>query len=153
MNLRKWTPVLGLVLGLSPAASLASPAFIKVRTQVFQEYPFVDVDGVRKMRREPATRLSAGSEVIYEVGYSNTGPRPQRVVITNPLPADLLYLSYAARVHDADLEVSTDGGRRFGTPEAMGVTRPESITHVRWRLRQPVQPGEAGQVSLRARLR
>lgn len=141
---------------------LTSSEFIKLRTQVFQEREVVAADGLRRVQRVPAENMSPGSEVVYEVGYSNTGPRPAQVVITNPLPADLVYQSYAARAVGAQLEISVDRGVSFGALGQLRVTgadgRPRAaqatdITHVRWKTARPVKPGEAGYVSLRAILR
>lgn len=143
-------------------ASLASPDLIKLRTQVFQEQVVVGADGTRRTQRVPASRVEPGSEVVYEVGYSNTGPKPMQVIITNPLPQDLVYQSYAARSVGAQLEVSVDGGRSFGTLASLRVNdasgKPSAasasdITHVRWTTARPVKPGEAGYVSLRAKVK
>lgn len=144
------------------AQGLASPDFIKLKTQVFQEQWVVGADGTRRVQRVPAANVRPGSEVIYEVGYSNTGPQPMQVVITNPLPADLVYQSYAARSVGAQLEVSVDGGTHFAALDAQrvklidGQTRPATaadITHVRWKTARPIGPGEGGYVSLRARVK
>lgn len=147
---------------LSNAPVTASPDFIKVRTQVFQEKEVVGVDGLRRVQRVPAANVVSGSEVIYEVGYSNTGTKPFQVVITNPLPSDLVYQSYAARSVGAQLEFSVDRGRSFGSLAALRVAdkngKPRAaqvsdITHVRWKTARAIRPGEAGAVSLRARVR
>jgi uncharacterized repeat protein (TIGR01451 family) len=148
---------------LFPYAQLAaSPEFIKLRTQVFQERIVTDADGKRRVQRIPAASVTSGSEVVYEVGYSNTGPKPMQVIITNPLPEDLVYQSYAARSVGAQLEVSVDQGRSFGPLDKLliagtdGTKRAATaadITHVRWKTARPIKPGEAGYVSLRARLR
>lgn len=140
----------------------SSPEAIKLRTQVFQEQEVVGADGLRRVQRVPATNVVSGSEVIYEVGYSNTGPKPFQVVITNPLPSDLVYQSNAARSVGAQLEFSVDQGRSFGPLAAQrvidlnGKPRPaqvSDITHVRWKTARAIKPGEAGYVSLRARVR
>jgi uncharacterized repeat protein (TIGR01451 family) len=149
-------------LALWAAQGLASPDLIKVNTQVYQEQWVVDADGKRRVQRVPAANVRPGSEVIYEVGYSNTGPQPMQVIITNPLPADLVYQSYAARSVGAQLEVSVDGGIRFAPLAAQrvnlvdGQTRPATaadITHVRWKTARPIRPGEGGHVSLRAKVK
>ena len=147
---------------LLSAPVLASPEAIKLRTQVFQEQEVVGADGVRRVQRVPAANLKSGSEVIYEVGYSNDGPKPFQVVITNPLPADLIYQSHAARAVGAQLEFSIDGGRTFaalgnqyarGADGKLRAAQYGDITHVRWKTARAIKPGEAGYVSLRARLR
>lgn len=141
----------------------ASPELIKLRTTVFQEQTVVGADGTSRTQRVPASRVEPGSEVIYEVGYSNTGSEPVQVIITNPLPEDLVFQSYAARKVGAQLEVSVDGGHTFGPLDqqrvkvsAGGAARAaiaRDITHVRWTTARPVKPGEAGYVSLRARVK
>ena len=154
--------VLAVATALCSSYASASPDFIKLRTQVFQEQWVVAADGTRRVQRVPAANVVPGSDVIYEVGYSNTGPKPMQVIITNPLPSDLVYQSYAARAVGAQLEISVDGGLTFGTLEGLrlngvdGHTRPAQvtdITHVRWKTARPVKPGEAGYVSLRAKVR
>lgn len=141
---------------------LASPEAIKLRTQVFQEQEVVGADGVRRVERVPASHVMPGSEVIYEVGYSNTGAKPFQVIITNPLPSDLIYQSNAARSVGAQLEFSVDQGRTFGPLASKRVrgldgqlraAQYSDITHVRWKTARAIQPGEAGYVSLRARVR
>lgn len=142
--------------------SQASPELIKLRTTVFLEQTVIGADGHSRTRRIPASRVEPGSEVIYEVGYSNTGSQPMQVIITNPLPEDLVFQSSAARMVGAQLEVSVDGGRNFGlldqqrVPVSDGAMRAaiaRDITHVRWTTARPVKPGEAGYVSLRARVK
>ncbi|MCC2655649.1 MAG: conserved repeat domain [Panacagrimonas sp.] len=149
-------------LALWASQGFASPDFIKVNTNVYTEQWVVGADGKRRVQRVPAANVRSGSEVIYEVGYSNTGPQPMQVVITNPLPADLVYQSYAARSVGAQLEVSVDGGVSFAplTTQVVrgldGQTRPATaadITHVRWKTARPIRPGEAGYVSLRAKVK
>jgi uncharacterized repeat protein (TIGR01451 family) len=149
-------------LAIWASQGVASPEAIKVNTQVYQEQWVIGADGKRRVQRVPAANVRPGSEVIYEVGYSNTGHQPMQVVITNPLPADLVYQSYAARSVGAQLEVSVDGGVSFAPLATSrvrlvdGQTRPATaadITHVRWKTARPIRPGEGGYVSLRAKVK
>lgn len=147
---------------LFSAGAYASPDAIEVSTQVFQEKEVIGADGLRRVQRVPAANMVRGSEVIYEVGYSNVGTKPFQVVITNPLPSDLVYQSNAARSVGAQLEFSVDQGQSFGSlstrriQEASGqlrAARVSDITHVRWKTNRAIRPGEAGYVSLRALVR
>lgn len=142
--------------------AMASADFIKVSTQVYQEREVVGADGLRRVQRVPAANVVPGSEVIYEVGYSNTGTKPFQIVITNPLPSDLVYQSNAARSVGAQLEFSVDRGLSFGPLASQRVraangklrtAQVSDITHVRWKTARAIRPGEAGFVSLRARVR
>lgn len=131
----------------------ASPGFIKLSTQVFQEQRVVGADGKAQLRRVPATNFHPGSDVIYEVGYSNAGTKPAQVIITNPLPEDFVYQSYAARAVGATLEVSMDQGISFVPLKSVSSDQFDGISHVRWKTVRAIQPGEAGAVSLRAKLK
>jgi len=155
-------PWIAAALALFAVQGFASPDLIKVNTRVYQEQWVIGPDGKRRVERVPAANVRPGSEVIYEVGYSNTGSQPMQVVITNPLPADLVYQSYAARSVGAKLEVSVDGGVTFASLESQrvnladGTTRPAEagdITHVRWKTARAIRPGEGGSISLRAKVK
>lgn len=153
---------LGLACG-APVVIAATPSAIKLQTEVLQETQVASAGATAGVDLVPASRLTAGSEVIYRVSYTNTSEEPAQVVITNPLPPELLYLHEpSVGSAGASLEVSVDGGQRFGELSQLRLTAPggparaatvADVTHVRWVLDKPLQPGEAGQVSLRARIR
>lgn len=136
---------------------------VKVSGRVFQEQTVVAPDGSHAVRHLPAANLQSGSELVYEVTYSNVGSKPTaQVIITNPLPSDLAYRSVPGRAEDAVFDVSVDGGETYGPLAAMtvgqsdGLRRPaqeSDITHVRWTINEPVKPGQQGKVSLRAVVR
>lgn len=136
---------------------------VKVSSRVFQEETVIAPDGTRAVRHVPAANLHAGSELVYEVTYSNVGNKPTaQVIITNPLPSDLAYRSVPGRSTGAAFDVSVDNGETYGplasltVQEPGGAKRPareSDITHVRWTINEPVAPGQEGKVSLRAVVR
>lgn len=149
-------------LGLCVAPLQAQSDPVKVSGRVFQEEVVTAPDGRRAVRHVPAARLYPGNEVIYEVTYANVGKKPtEQVVITNPLPADLGYRPSPARDEGTVFEVSVDHGVTYGdlallkVREGSGLraARASDITHVRWTINEPVQPGQAGKVALRAVIR
>lgn len=153
--------VSALAFGLCSASVQAE--LVKVSGHVYQEEAVLQPDGTRGVRYVPPSKLYPGSEVIYEVTYSNVGAKPtQQVIITNPLPTDLAYRSEPGRPAGTAFDVSVDDGHTYGPlaslffKDAAGSTRPareSDITHVRWTINDPVKPGEAGKVSLRAVIR
>lgn len=110
----------------------------------------------------PPANLWPGAELVYRVTYVNTDIKPQRVMVTNPLPASVVYLSGEAEQIPADALVSVDGGVSFGNLPALRVratptywypAAKRDVTHVRFVTRRPVNPGESGQFSVRLRLK
>lgn len=150
---------------LSPlmAAPAQNPERIKLSSRVLQEQAVIGADGQPDVRRVPAQTLLPGSELIYEVSYANVGDRPAaELFIVNPLPSELRYRASIASSGNTRFEVSVDRARTWGDLSALrikgsdGKPRPaeaQDITHVRWHVRQPLRPGEAGTVALRAVLR
>lgn len=141
------------------ATATATAKSIRLQAEVLQE---TLVAGAQVATLGPAERLAPGDEVIYRVSYTNSGPEPAQVVITNPLPPGLVYQAGSGTALGVLLEVSVDGGKQFGAFERLRATVhgdmtraavATDITHVRWVLEQPVAPGAGGAVSLRARIR
>ncbi|MGQ0622056.1 MAG: hypothetical protein ACT4QA_19415 [Panacagrimonas sp.] len=154
-------PVCTLVLG--GWSAFAQAELVKVSGRVYQEETVVAPDGSRGVRHVPASRLFPGSEVIYEVSYSNVGAKTtSQIIITNPLPSDLSYRSAPGRPAGTSFDVSVDNGGTYGALATLvvgeygGTKRPareSDITHVRWTINDPVKPGQAGKVTLRAVIR
>lgn len=152
------------VLAVATALSAASPPeLIKLSSRVLQEQSVIGADGRAQLLRVPAQRILPGSELIYEVSYANVGNRSAaELFITNPLPSELSYRTSLPSGASTRFEVSVDRGRSFGDLAVLrvfgadGKLRPaqaSDITHVRWHVKRPVKPGDAGKVALKAVLR
>lgn len=159
---RVFLAVSTLACGLWPV--FAQAELVKVSSRVYQEETVVAPDGSRGVRHVPASRLYSGSELIYEVSYSNVGPKPtSQVIITNPLPSDLSYRSAPGRPAGTAFDVSVDNGETYGPLTSLSIreagraaprpARESDVTHVRWTINDPVRPGEVGKVRLRAVVR
>lgn len=157
---RRVSPAIVLACFLPVAAAASDP--IRLTSGVYQEQEIVDGSGLRKVKQVPASTLQPGSELVYVVSYANVSDKPARIVITNPLPADLGYRSASGALDGTQSDVSVDGGKTYGPLASLmvnggdGTVRPATaadITHVRWTVPRPVRPGEQGRVSLRAVLK
>lgn len=149
-----------LLLGLSTLV-LAAPAFADVRltSTVQEETVTVKPDGAREVKLTEASNVAPGDTVIVRIAYANEGAKPASdIVISNPVPAHLRLTDIREGGEPA---YSVDGGRTFGALGALkivvsgGETRPAKtadVTHVRWRLSQPLAPGAVGAVAFSARL-
>lgn len=148
----------GAFLWLGPAHAAGG---VQLSNQVFQEIEVVGPDGKIVHRTIPAAMVVPGTEVFYVVTYRNTGDKPaDSVAITNPVPADLEFVSVVGPAPQN--QVSVDGGRQYGALTSLSVTgadgKPRAaqtadVTHVRWMLNTALLPGSSGSVSFRARLK
>lgn len=145
-----------LLLAVAPA--VAAQDTLELRNAVFQELDVKAADGTTHRERVPAAKVVPGTEVIYEITYRNNGKQSATdVVITNPIPKELAYRPESDA--GAAPEVSVDAGKSWGALASLSVKgadgkpRPaqgSDVTHVRWKLRAPLKPGEQGTVGYRA---
>jgi len=130
---------------------------------VFHEVEVKGKDGKIEKKMVPATTVVPGTEVFFVVTYQNHGEKPaEKVVITNPVPKELEYITSTITPSVGDLKVSVDGGKvyddlkRLEVKGADGKVRParaSDVTEVRWLLKSDVAPGGEGSVSFLARLK
>jgi uncharacterized repeat protein (TIGR01451 family) len=134
---------------------------LQLSNQVFQEIEVIGADGKPERRTVPAATVVPGTEVFYVITFRNTGDQPaDNVAITNPVPAELEYVSVLGPAPAN--QVSVDGGKQYGSLASLSVTTADGkqrqaqaadVTHVRWMLNAALPPGDAGKVSFKARLK
>ena len=120
-------------------------------------------DGSKTEKLEAITKVLPGEIVQYELVCKNNGSEPaERVVIGNPLPANMLYIPGSATTEGAALRFSADGGGVYSAFEELKVNDPnvgerpariEEITHIQWTFEEPLKPGSAKVVVYRTRLK
>jgi hypothetical protein len=139
---------------LPGAAHAAGP--VHFASDVFVER-FQPAPGGRVARvLERADQLHPGDRVIFVVNW--TASRDGPITVTNPMPRSIAFESSA----DGAEEVSVDGGRTWGTLEALSVrdrtgrprsALPEDVTHLRWRVPRPLAQLGNGQMTYRGVVR
>jgi uncharacterized repeat protein (TIGR01451 family) len=149
-----------IAFALAPVAPAAAQNGMELTAQVFQELEARGKDGKTQKNRVPATTVVPGTEVIYVITYRNKGAQPaEKVVINNPVPADLAYRGNSASGQGTQFRVSVDGGKNYGVLPSLRVAgadgkarpaQPADVTHLRWTLARAVPPGAEGRVSYRA---
>jgi uncharacterized repeat protein (TIGR01451 family) len=109
-----------------------------------------------------ADRLNAGDEIHYTVRVRNAGKQPvDTIVVTKRLPFGVRYLRNSASGPAAEVQFSIDGGRTFGTPDALSRAASDGrktarralegdYTHVRWVLSKPLRPSSTALLRFRA---
>lgn len=136
-------------------AGAAQGQGVTLTARVLQEKA-VEEAGVKRVLLVAADNVTPGDEVIYDLSYANTSAKPaEQVVLTNPVPATLEYVS-----GDSAL-VSVDGGKTFAILSSLKVSEtdgtqrpaaPKDVTHVRWNI-AAIAPGTSGHVLFKARLK
>ncbi len=143
--------------------AVAADGGLSVTTVAQKEVAAVDDNGQPTTRLEPVTTVVPGDEVIYTITYSNRGQQPaDRVVITDPVPAEMRYVQGSAFGPGTQIAFSADGGQTWGTADTLfviepdGTSRPavaDDYTHIRWTMRSSLKPGGRGYARFRAELR
>ena len=147
--------IVGLLLALiAPVAANASGS-VALKSAVFVERIATSADGKPTVELRAAETVSPGDRLVFILTYRNDTDRPvPDVVITNPVPAPVLYEGAAA----AAAVVSVDGGRTWGPVGDLRVAgddgnlrpaRAFDVTHIRWVIAKPVPPRATGRLSFR----
>lgn len=158
---------LALCFMLSPALAIAAATDaapgMQLKTEAFREVEVTDKSGKKEKKRQPLTRALPGQEVIYDISYRNAGSKPaEKVVVNNAVPKGLLYQPGSAQGTGTRIEFSVDGGKTYGSLEALRVTgadgkpraaKADEVTHLRWTLMTALKPSAEGKVSYRAMLK
>jgi uncharacterized repeat protein (TIGR01451 family) len=144
----------------SPARQAAATGPLEITSSMMVEQRSAAADGTTRVALVKPTRVSPGDRIIFVLAYHNVGRQPlSDVVLANPLPRAIGYRS--ASPGSPAPEVSVDG-QTYGALASLrvraldGSTRaanPDDVTHVRWRLANPVAPGSQGQFAFQAVLK
>ena len=143
-----------IALVLLAAAAPAGP--LDLASRVLVERRVAARDGTVSIEQVPAKGAAPGDRLIVQLTDRNSGTQPLGdLLLGNPVPAGMAYRGPAAA--GPEPEVSADG-QRFAPLARLTVAGPAGaraataadVTHVRWRLTRPLQPGAGGSLSFRA---
>ena len=139
---------------VSALAAFALPAMALTASQSVQkEIVTIAADGSETVTYAPAELVTPGERVVYSLNYENDKTEPAtNLVLTMPIPGEVILAEGTARGQGTVVSYSVDG-EKFADRESLsvsldnGATRPaasEDITHIRWDIAGPVEPGQAG---------
>jgi uncharacterized repeat protein (TIGR01451 family) len=151
-------------IGVSaPAMAAPEPGGVELRIEQLEEVVVKDKNGKEEKKLQPLTRAAPGTQVVYVMNYRNKGTKPaDGVVLTNPVPKELVYVPGTSQGAGTRFDLSVDGGKTFGALEALkvagedGKPRPATaadVTTLRWAITAPLKPGAEGKVTYRALLK
>lgn len=139
-----------------PQAHAGTSQGVALETQTFVERVQTDLNGrTRRILSSPA-RFVRGDQLVFVVNWRNQGARPLRDLA--------LSVPDTVRIQpdDSSMEVSVDGGARWGRIGDLWLTTPlggtrrateGDVTHIRWAMSDPVRPGTGGRISYRGTVR
>ena len=114
-------------LAIASAASAAGSALSITRSV------FVETRSDGGLALEPATTLASGDKVVLVMQWNRPGAQ-HPFTLASRVPDELAF----QRSGDASVQVSIDGGRRWGRLGELRsghrLASPEDVTHLRWRI-------------------
>lgn len=134
---------------------------LNISTVVQKEEMTVTDSGERRTKLVPADTVVPGDSVLYTITFRNVSDDvAENVVITNPMPENLTYISGSAFAPGTVIEYSIDGGENYDLAENLTVNdsggaraaRAEDFTHVRFVMQDDLAPGAEGVARFRAKL-
>ena len=150
--------LLSTVAGAVQAATDTTKQTITLKNVAEVEVAVVMPDGKKAIKRQPVSKATVGTEIIYTTTFTNTGEKPAgSIVITNPVPENTCYVRRSASGANTDISFSVDGGKSFSAPDKLKImeghrqrpVRPSDITHVRWTYRGELAAGKSSDVSFK----
>ena len=120
-------------------------------------------DGKKEVKRVPAKKVAPDGEVIYTTTFKNTIDKPiSNIMVTNPVPANMLYTADSANGANTVITYSVDGGKTYDAPEKLtviskdGKQRPAQaadFTHIRWVYKGDLATGKSSDVGFKAKVK
>jgi uncharacterized repeat protein (TIGR01451 family) len=161
INLKAITSILMSVLLLAnqAASAMQESGPIQLTSNAEVEIIKTDANGKQSIKRELATEVVPGKDVIYTLTFKNVGTSSGNdIVINNPIPEHTIYKTGSAAGPDTRISFSVDGGQNFAPPEQLTVTGADGNTRtakavdyttIRWQYTKPLQPGKKSSVEFR----
>ena len=148
-----------LLLANQAAAAVQESGPIQLTSNAEVEVIKTDPSGKQSIKRELATEVVPGKDIIYTLTFENVGTSSGNdIVINNPIPEHTIYKTGSASGTDTRISFSVDGGQSFASPEQLTVTgadgntrtaKASEYTTIRWQYTKLLQPGKKSSVEFR----
>lgn len=146
--------LLFLLAFLLPVPALAQSQ-VALNSEIFVERTTTDANGRQRVLLEAPGVVTPGDPLVFVLRYRNNAASPATdFVVTNPIPESVSFIS----AESAGSVLSVDDGQSWGelaslrVRNADGTSRPATaadVTHVRWRIAQPIPAGGEGELRFR----
>ncbi len=140
-------------MALTLLTTTAIAQHLDVQTTVHKQEIHVNEAGEEEQRLVEAELVLPGETVFYTITFTNVSEEAaDRVVITNPIAENLIYLDGSAFGAGMDIVFSVDGGETFAAADELVVSEDgearaaeaRDFTHVRWVMRNDLAAGAQG---------
>lgn len=158
---RALTALTALTISLAGLSGTAHA--LEAEQRVLKQVTVEQADGTKATKYVDADLVTPGETIVYALVFRNDKEEPaEDVVLVMPVPSEIVYVENSADTDVAATGYSVDGGETFAPRAALrvrqddGSARPaeaEEITHIRWTLAKPVEPGEVGRLWYRGVLK
>ncbi len=135
---------------------------IKFSSHAYKVVTTKNAQGQTSRTLIPAVKVLPGEIVQYTNTFENISTkRANNIGVTNPIPSNTVYIPNTADSNGFDVVFSVDGGKHWGKPATLkvkdknGNMRPaktSDYTHIRWKYKTSLNPGEKKSVSYQVRL-
>ena len=159
MTTSNWAVGMAAALLLTAmTASAADKACVELKTSAETEHEVIE-QGQKVKRLAPAGKVVPGDEVVWTITATNVCRTPtDNVVIANPLPEQMTYVTGSATGTGADIAYSLDGKEFKGASDltvrdADGTARAahaDEYRAIRWTYKHAFAPGATAFVRYRA---
>jgi uncharacterized repeat protein (TIGR01451 family) len=132
---------------------------VQLTSQVFVERIVADASGRKTVMLDQPSLVTPGDKLVFVLRYRNAGPKPSdNFVVTNPMPSAVAFQDAPGSTPS----VSVDGGKNWGLLAELTIAgqdgrlrpaRADDVTHVRWKLAEPLGVGAGGKLTFRGIVR
>ncbi len=147
--LKSWMLVSACVLAAGVAIAEGEGS-IELKATAQKVVVVIEEDGTERTELVAPEIVVPGDMIAYTIDAKNVGAKDvERVVITDPIPEQMLLVPGTESSEGATVLYSVDGGENFGREGeltvlgANGVPRPAistDFTHIRWVFETPLAP-------------
>jgi uncharacterized repeat protein (TIGR01451 family) len=150
--------VAAVLLTLTAGAYAADKACVELKTSAETEHEVIE-QGQKVKRLAPAGKVLPGDEVVWTITATNVCKTPtDNVVIANPVPEQMTYVTGSATGTGADIAYSLDGKEFKGASDLTvrasdGTARAahaDEYRAIRWTYKNAFAPGATAFVRYRA---
>lgn len=135
---------------LAGSAFAAGEGAIELKATAEKVVVVIEADGTERTELVVPEVVVPGDKIAYTIDAKNIGSEDvERVVITDPIPEQMLLVPGTESSEGANVLYSVDGGNSFGREGDLtvlgsnGVPRPAlstDFTHIRWVFETPLAP-------------
>ena len=152
MKISKTLMILVSILTLvwiAPAFA-AEPGAIELKATATKMIVLTNDEGVERTEFVTPDRVVPGDKIAYTIAATNVSTSSvEQVVITDPIPEQMLFVRGTEESEGARVVFSVDGGASFDLEDRLvvkgqdGLERPATsadFTHIRWTFESPLAP-------------